>query len=168
MYEKSLYEKSLFLLAVLVLIALVSGCTANYQPERSKGPNPTLESARSVAWLFDYDAGLKQARAEDKPLLLYFHATWCAFCKKMDAEVFPTRQVSQAIAEHFVPVQMDIDQREHAMWLAKYMVRGTPTFVVVNGQEEVLVGNGGRPSGYFIGAMDKQEFLEFLKAFVGP
>ncbi len=148
---------SRFITAALVIIVLASGCMTN--------PNPANEGAARVAWLSDYDAGLKHARAENKPMLLYFHATWCAFCKKMDAEVFPTAQVSQTIAAHFVPVQMDIDQRANAMFIAKYMVRGTPTFVVVNEQEQVLVGKGGKPSGYFIGAMDKQEFLEFLNAF---
>jgi thioredoxin-related protein len=147
-----------YLVAALVIVALISGCATS--------PNPALESAAGVAWLSGYDAGLKSARAADKPLLLYFHATWCAFCKKMDTEVFPASEVSELIAKHFVLVKVDIDQRENAMSLAKYMVRGTPTFVIVNRDEEVLVGNGGRPSGYFIGAMDKQEFLEFLNAFV--
>lgn len=122
--------------------------------------------APAITWLSGYDAGLKQARVENKPMLLYFHATWCVFCKKMDTEVFPTVEVSQIVAQHFVPVKVDIDQRENATFIAKFMVRGTPTFVIVNGQEEVLAGKGGKPSGYFIGAMDKQEFLEFLNAFV--
>ncbi len=46
------------------------------------------------------------------------------------------------------------------------MVQGTPTFVVVNGQEEVLVGQNGQPSGYYLRAMERKEFLEFLMAFV--
>lgn len=175
------------LLAILWVV-LLSGCALKPNPkaatssgsgytslaERQKSavtspaqPNPErAEPSAGIEWLRSYDEGLKRARAENRPVLLYFWASWCTWCRQMEAEVFPDAEVSAVIATKFVPVKVDIDRRENAMFLARYMVRGTPTFVVVNGQEEVLVGRGGKPSGYHLGAMEQEEFLEFLRAFV--
>ena len=36
-----------------------------------------------VNWLYNYDEGLSKARAENKIVLLYFHADWCSWCKKV-------------------------------------------------------------------------------------
>lgn len=158
------------LLLGLALNAVLIGCaggTAAALPGARAGEALTggAGSATTIPWLPEYDAGLEQARAENKEILLYFHAIWCTFCKTMDTEVFSTPEVSHIIVEHFIPIKVDIDQRANSMLVAKYMVRGTPTFVVLNHNEEILVGKGGKPSGYFVGAMSEPDFLAFLNAF---
>ncbi|MCP4993842.1 MAG: thioredoxin family protein [Gammaproteobacteria bacterium] len=173
-------------LLLVALVVLLNGCTLKPKVEATAPSSPAYSllagdqepaiaspaqsgseevgSSTEIKWLYSYDEGLKIAKSAHKPMLLYFWATWCSWCKRMEAEVFPDLKVSEIISPKFVPVKMDIDQKENAMFIAKYMVQGTPTFVVVNGQEEVLVGQGGKPSGYHLGAMERQEFLEFLMA----
>ena len=41
-----------------------------------------------IAWQYDYESALQEARREKKPLILKFTADWCVYCRKMDKEVF--------------------------------------------------------------------------------
>ncbi len=127
--------------------------------------NPNIETLTEIKWVGSYDRGLEIAKNENKPLLLYFWASWCPWCKKMDSEVLPNPVVVGAISRSFVPVKVDIDAKENAELLRKYMFRGTPTFVVVDAEEEILMSGDGKIPGYLVGYRKVEDFLQFLGAF---
>lgn len=79
------------------------------------------------------------ARANGKPLLLYFTAEWCGPCHQLDAEVFAKSEVAAAINENFVAVKIVDRQREEgqntpdiASLQQRYNVRGFPTLQFVD------------------------------------
>lgn len=127
--------------------------------------NPKTEVLTEIKWIGSYDRGLEIAKNENKPLLLYFWASWCPWCKKMDSEVLSNSAVVKTISQNFVPLKIDIDAKENAELLRKYMFRGTPTFVVVNAEEEILMGSDGKIPGYLVGYRKVEDFLQFLGAF---
>ncbi len=57
----------------------------------------------------DYDAGLRQARAENKPILLYFGRYGCAWCDHVNRKTFSDPDLKKRFTEHYVLVYVDAE-----------------------------------------------------------
>ena len=66
-------------------------------------------------------------QSEGKPTLVWFSGTWCTVCELMDPFVYET---AGQFTERLVFVEKSVDHdRENA---ARYRIRGTPTFVLID------------------------------------
>lgn len=90
----------------------------------------------NLTWLNSYDAGLKKASQEDKPVVLYFWATWCKYCAKLNEEVLPSEEVNSKLRENFVLVAINIDEDKKTT--SKYGVQYPPAIIFVNSKGEVI------------------------------
>lgn len=70
------------------------------------GPGESWNTAK-IEW-FTYDAGLEEAKATKKPMLLVFFTTWCPHCKNY-SKVFEDARITER-AKDFVMVRVDADQ----------------------------------------------------------
>ena len=52
---------------------------------------------------------LNKAKEEKKFIFVDCYATWCLPCKKMDSEVFSSKQVGEVINSHFISVRIQMD-----------------------------------------------------------
>ena len=66
------------------------------------GPPPAIE------WKTSYDEAVELARAVDKPLMVFFRADWCGWCRRLDRTTFRDPMV-EARAESFVAVRVDAE-----------------------------------------------------------
>jgi len=69
--------------------------------DKPKGFNP----------YFDYDEALAYAKKVNKPIMIDFTGHACVNCRKMEANVWPDKQVSDRINNQYVLVQLYVDDK---------------------------------------------------------
>lgn len=80
-------------------------------------------------------------RADGKPTLVWFSGTWCEFCERMEPFA---HQAASGFANRLVFVEKSVDDDRSAA--ARYRVRGTPTFVLVDASGEEIARFGFQPT----------------------
>lgn len=104
--------------------------TSNPKPAVTTGTISTLP--RGFALL---DEALSKAQAENKPIVLDFHAEWCAPCLRMEKATFADATV-KALLERCVVVKIDTDQ---APDLAQQLgVEGLPDIRFVSPEGKII------------------------------
>jgi len=125
---------------------------------------PTFAApAGGVAWQSaasdaDVDAAFARARAEAKPVFLYWGAKWCPPCNQLAATLF-NRQDFIARSRSFVPVYVDGDKPGAQKLGARFAVRAYPTLV--------LFDASGRELTRLPGEVDAQQYNELLTLGMG-
>lgn len=56
-----------------------------------------------------FDAGLEQAKATHKKILVDVYTDWCGWCKKMDKEVYADPKIMDYLGKNFVAVKMNAE-----------------------------------------------------------
>jgi thiol-disulfide isomerase/thioredoxin len=82
-----------------------------------------------------YDAASKLAHERGAPLLVYFHTSWCGYCKRMERDLFPA--VDKTLGK-MLKVRIDPERSPEEQGLAaRYGVHGYPSlFLERNGAPE--------------------------------
>ncbi|TZF83617.1 DUF255 domain-containing protein [Pedobacter sp. BS3] len=60
---------------------------------------------------FDYDEGLAYARKVNKPVMIDFTGHACVNCRKMEASVWPDKEVYKRISQDYVLIQLYVDDK---------------------------------------------------------
>ena len=116
--------------------------------------------SNSIAWAESYDSAQQQSADTGKPMIVYFTGTWCVPCRIMKRQVWADEQVASLVNKQFIPVAIDVDNRDEAEVMAHYNVVGTPVTIVADSQ-----GNALR---WREGGIGKTEFLDFLEVSDTP
>jgi thioredoxin:protein disulfide reductase len=119
--------------------------------------------APRVAWHHDVAAGHAVASAENKPVLLFFHADWDASSAELMTHTFEDPEVCALIADDFVAVEID-DTDEDDPRLPSlqrdFKLIGTPAIVV-------LAPSLGRELARFDRFVEAPELVTALRAAAG-
>jgi thioredoxin-like negative regulator of GroEL len=83
----------------------------------------------------EVDAAFAAARAEHKPVFVYWGAKWCPPCNQVKATLFNRRDFIER-SRAFVPVYVDGDSPGAQKIGARFHVRGYPTMVLFNADGE--------------------------------
>lgn len=96
-----------------------------------------LTPAGSLEWREDFQAAVAQARAEGRPYIVDFGASWCQACGELERETFADPAV-MAEGARFVAVHVDLspgqDTEDKRELLRSYAQRGLP-LVVMHGSD---------------------------------
>jgi thioredoxin-related protein len=135
-------------LSLLALAALLAGCS---KPAEVAAPVASAAAPKSVvaaaatdhaepgiAWKHaandaDVDAAFALAKAETKPVFVYWGAKWCPPCNQVRATLF-NRQDFIERSRAFVPVYVDGDSPGAQKLGSRFKVSGYPTMVLFSPQ----------------------------------
>ncbi len=137
-------------LPVIALAALLAGCSKpqDNTPAPALPQVPAVQAPRAVAVTDHVDAGIAWrqaasdadvnaafalAKAESKPVFVYWGAKWCPPCNQVKATLF-NRQDFIERSRAFVPVYVDGDSPGAQKLGARFKVSGYPTMVLFNPQ----------------------------------
>ena len=90
--------------------------------------------------------------SEERPVLLYFWASWCGPCKMVHSEV---RQAAARFGDAVSVVQVNVDN--HRALAEKYEIMAVPT---------LLFFKDGKPLKRIIGYASRSEISDFLATLV--
>ena len=96
----------------------------------------------------------QQAKAEGKPVFLYFGRYGCSTCRKMHAEVFTDAGLESQYNNDFVLAYVDTESSNRIQlpngerttemqFTARNRIRGTPTFIYFSAEQKPLFQRGG-------------------------
>ncbi|MBV9468208.1 MAG: thioredoxin family protein [Abitibacteriaceae bacterium] len=92
-------------------------------------PPAHAKPAKTLPWRAAFQPALIEAKRTHKPLMVFFHASWCTYCHVMDDKTFPTTSVIAA-SQKWIPVRLDEDQNQAVS--KKYQVNGDlPTILLL-------------------------------------
>jgi thioredoxin-related protein len=150
-------------LSLLALAALLSACSkpADVPPAVAVAPKAataTDHADTGIAWKYasndqEVDAAFALAKAETKPVFVYWGAKWCPPCNQVKATLF-NRQDFIERSRAFVPVYVDGDSPGAQKVGARFKVSGYPTMVLFNPQGTELTRLPGE--------VDAQRYTEVL------
>ena len=84
-------------------------------------PAPKLDK---ISWEKNYTAALERAKTEKKPLMVMMTATWCGWCKKLEADTLDDPWVRYTLSGYVVVQAFEDKEVE-----GKYGQEGYPTLV---------------------------------------
>ncbi|MGH2574133.1 MAG: thioredoxin family protein [Ignavibacteria bacterium] len=98
-----------------------------------------------------FDEALKQAKQENKKIIIDVYTDWCGWCKRMDREAYSNSDVKKVIDESFILVKLDAEGSKKNNYNGKvytdselaahFQVTGYPTTVFLSSDGKVIEFN---------------------------
>lgn len=120
-----------------------------------KKNRPKNEEEKVLSKNYDENKFLREAKKENKIIMVYATSKTCYFCKKMNREVLQLEDVKKSINKDYIFIKVDVDEIKLPFNLQKVYKKITPTFFIVNQEGEYIK--------QYPGSWSKSDFLEILK-----
>jgi len=110
--------------------------------------------ASEIKWAKDFESGIKESTAKNKPVLFVFSRHTCKYCVILDETTFKDKKVVEALNKDFVSIVSYTDENDYTpkeLWRP-----GTPALWF-------LMPDGEPMFQPLMGAIDANNFLKALE-----
>jgi uncharacterized protein YyaL (SSP411 family) len=91
-----------------------------------------------IKWQDWTDDAFRQAKEQDKPVLLDISAVWCHWCHRLDSDTYSVPEIAEYIQTNFIPIRVDTDKRPDIN--RRYNMGGWPTTAFLSPEGQVIGG----------------------------
>ena len=165
------HSRSRTFFLILTGLVIVSGCVGSNLPQfsmfRKKAENDQANWKNTVAesqgghlnWSTSYNGALQAAAREGKLVMANFTGSdWCAWCIKLEDEVFDTPNFQTWASQNVVPLKLDFprttklsreltEQNNQIKQKYQSYVKGYPTILFIDANENVVAKMGYASDG---------------------
>lgn len=149
------------LIVLSVVVITFFSFTLAYQSDQN--------NAVELQWETNFKEAVVKAKKENKALLVNFTGSdWCGWCIRLDKEVFSKEEFAKYADKNLVLVKIDFPRKtqlseelkqQNQALAGKYGVRGLPTILLMDSNEEILLQTGYRRGG-------PDAYIDHLKAAI--
>lgn len=127
----------------------------------AKSETGSLASINQIHWLQYSEQKIKDAKGQNKPVMIDFFADWCVPCKEMETSTFSQPEVVE-MSDRFVMLKVNLTTENPQLTELKsrFDIKGVPTIVFLNRNGEEL------PDLRAVGFLDKEKLLQIMQSAV--
>lgn len=113
--------------------------------------------AEESGWTHDYEAAKKQAKEQNKPILINFTGTdWCGWCIRIEKEVFSQEAFKAYAKEHLILMEVDFPKKkklpaevvaQNEKLDKEFKIEGYPTIFLIDSDGKKLSEDIGYREG---------------------
>jgi len=103
------------------------------------------------------DKLIKQAKNEDKFIIVQATTNYCPYSRAMNYKVFDKKEVRDILKKEFIFIKVDVNSLSLPLGLDKHYTNITPTFFVLNSSTQL--------EDTYVGPMSKDGFLGMLEVY---
>jgi len=92
----------------------------------------------TIDWVEDYEAGIKLAKQQNKPVLLAFYKLHTRFCSDMSQNTYNNPDVIEYVEANFIPILIDVDKQPEIA--KRYHIDYYPTHYIKPPDSNELIG----------------------------
>lgn len=100
-------------------------------------PNPNL--AHLIHWHEWENDAFREAREQNKPVMLFLSALWCRYCQRMDEDALSDRENRALLNAYFIALRVEDAKRPDID--ARYNLNGWPTIAFFTPAGELLAAS---------------------------
>ena len=101
---------------------------------------------------------LKQAKKENKLVMVDYYTTWCGWCKVLDKKTYSNKAVGEYADANMISLKIDAEKGEGVTLVRKSSIQGYPTIIFYDGD--------GNEVSRVVGFVDAAPFIERMKMAV--
>ena len=118
----------------------------------------------SIHWL-SLDPGMKEAKAENKPLIVdFYYGKGCPRCEAMQQQVYSNPAIAAKVMKDFVPVRIDLKKKltkEEEDLGNKYNFKNDCLLLFLDPKGQIINDTMGKKM-CFINKINPQWFIDYL------